>query len=132
MGYCELYGLIVDGLEGDLNVSNVFERLRDSEIFNFASERLIAFAASHFHQFSSSHLRDISLSTFNQILSPSSLQIQDEDSLYDLLSQYFDTSAIYFSFVEYVRFEFLSNDRISHFTSFSSVHFELVTPRSFQ
>jgi hypothetical protein len=38
LGNCELYGLIVDGLEGDLNVSNVFERLRDSETFDFVSE----------------------------------------------------------------------------------------------
>jgi hypothetical protein len=38
LGNCELYSLIVEGLEGDLNVSNVFERLRDSETFDFASE----------------------------------------------------------------------------------------------
>jgi hypothetical protein len=94
LGNSELYGLIFEGLEGDLNVSNVFERLRDSETFNFASERLIAFAASHFHQFSSSQLHDISLSTFNQILSHPSLQIQDENSLYDLLSQHFGPSPI--------------------------------------
>jgi hypothetical protein len=85
LGNCKLYGLIVKGLEGDLNVSNVIEQLRDSEIFDFASERLIAFAASHFHQFNSSQLHDISLSTFSQILSHPSLQIRDEDSLYDFL-----------------------------------------------
>jgi hypothetical protein len=37
LGNCELYGLIVEGLEGDLNISNVFERLRDSETFDFVS-----------------------------------------------------------------------------------------------
>jgi hypothetical protein len=123
---CELSGLIDKKLERDLNISNVLERLRDSETFDFPSDKLIAFVASHFYQFNSSQVSNISLSTFSSILSHESLQIQDEDSLYDLLSQYFDKSSAYFSLVEHLHFDYLSQVCISHFNSFSSDHFELV------
>jgi hypothetical protein len=53
-GKCKLDDLIVEGLERQVNVSNVFERPCDAEISHFPSERLIALGPSHFHQSSPS------------------------------------------------------------------------------
>jgi hypothetical protein len=79
------------------------ERLRESETFYFASEKLISFAASHFYHFNSSQVWNIPFSPLSQIRSHTSLQIPDEDSLCDLLSKYFEPSRVYFSLVEYLR-----------------------------
>jgi hypothetical protein len=45
LGNYELDRLLVEGLQRDLTVSNVLERIRDSESFGFGIGKLIAFAA---------------------------------------------------------------------------------------
>jgi hypothetical protein len=90
-----------------VDISARGERLRDSETIDFASAKVIAFAALNFSQFHSSQLHDISYSLFSHIVSHPSLQIQNDDSPYDVLSQHVETSPVYFSLVEYLRFEFL-------------------------
>jgi hypothetical protein len=126
LGNSECCNLHIEGLDGNLNVSNAIERLHDSETFTFVAEDLTAFATTHFYHFYKLQFYDVSLSTFIQILLHPSLRIKDDDSLDDLLSQHFETSHIYFSVVENLPFEFVSQDRISRSISFSSNHFEAV------
>ena len=90
--------------------SNRFRKLRD-------------FVASHFHELEKEILDDLDLETTQLLLSSPSLQIEDEDSLYDFVLSRSETNLSFTSLFEFVCFDYLSVDRIENFTSFVSENF---------
>ena len=86
----------------------------------FAAAR--EFVASNFHKIPQETLNKIDLETAQLVLSSPSLQIEDEDSLYDFISNRTKTDLRFASLFEFVFFEYLSEHRLQHFVSFASRH----------
>jgi hypothetical protein len=126
LGNSELYFSIVNYFEGDLSVSNIYERFGRAEFFDFFSDKTIEFIAFHFWELDSSFVKDFPISTLSRVFAHRSLRIESEDSLYDLISSHFNSDSNYFHLLEFVRFEFLSVDRIAHFLSWTNDHFDQI------
>jgi hypothetical protein len=120
----EVYESLIAHFEGPLTLSNACERLIDYDFFGFSPQPIIEFVASHFFELVSSISFELPVRTFAEILSHPSLRILDEDSLYDIISSRFDCDSKYFDLVQYIRFEYLSPDRISKFILWVSTHFD--------
>ena len=76
------------------------------------------FVASHFHEIEKEILEGLDLETAQLVLSSPSLQIEDEDSLYDWIKHRADADLRFASLLEFVYIEYLSVDRIEDFASF--------------
>jgi hypothetical protein len=72
----------------------------------------IAAIASHFYQFSFDDFDGLSVSVLEAILSDSRLVVRDEDSVFDVVYRRASVDSSYFALLEFVRFEFLSPERI--------------------
>ena len=78
------------------------------------------FIASHFCEMKKETLDDLDLETAQLLMSSSALTIRDEDSLYDFVISRSEHDARFVSLFEFIYFEYLSVDRMKHFTSFVS------------
>ena len=76
------------------------------------------FIASHFYKIEKTILDDLNLETAQLLLSSPSLQIEDEDSLYDFVRSRSETDLKFASLFEFIHFEYLCVDRIENFASF--------------
>jgi hypothetical protein len=83
--------------------------------------------ASHFHQFSVTDFDRVSLSVLEAILSDSRLVLADEDSLFEIVHRRASEDLSYFGLLEFVRFEFLSDDCMKRAFEFISDSLELLT-----
>jgi hypothetical protein len=92
LGNFELFHSIVDHFEGDINISTVVDRVSSSAITHYFSERIIDFIASNFFELRSDLFQKIPESVFLRVISHPSLQILNEDSLYDIISSIFASS----------------------------------------
>jgi hypothetical protein len=127
LGNIEAYESLSKHFQRPLTTSNAFEQLRGCDFFDCDRQPIIEFIASHFFEFGSSIESAVSSAVFDAVLSHPSLQVLSEDALYDIISSRFDLDADYFALVEYIRFEYVSADRVSHFTSWLSDHFDRLT-----
>ena len=91
----------------DLGFSGRFGNLRD-------------YVASRFHEIEEEILDNLDIETAQILLSSPSLQIEDEDSLYDFVRSRAESDLSFTSLFELVYFEYLSVDRIENFASFVS------------
>ena len=98
--------LLLVGMECGTSLSAGLWNLRD-------------FIASHFYKLRRI-LDDLDLETLQFLLSSPSLQIEDEDSLYDFVRSRSENDLRFTSLFEFVCFEHLSVDRIKNFASFAS------------
>jgi hypothetical protein len=111
---CELY-LIVE--EHILCESNTIENAISHYIFRKSIgidyERELDFISSHFYEIEKLKLDELDSFDFDRIFSNKSLCISSEDSLFDFIAcRGFEE---FFELFEFVRFEFLSVDRIREF-----------------
>jgi hypothetical protein len=126
----ELYLRLVEHFEGNVTLSNVFERLsvRDkfcgSVSFSFPE---IEFLASHFHELGDSLLNSLSLDHIHSILSKDCLRIKSEDDLYGFIMSRLSEQVGFSSLLSFVRFEFLSVTSIQDFISSDFDSFTLLS-----
>ena len=98
------------GIEFGTAFSDQFGDLRD-------------FIASHFYEIEKEILDDLELETTQFLLSSPSLQIEDEDSLYDFVRSRSQNDLSFTSLFEFIYFDYLSADRIENFSSFVGANF---------
>ena len=82
-------------------------------------QNLVKFVASHFHIISDKDLKKISFETAQILLSHPSLNVKDEDSVYDFVRSRSQQDHRFASLFEFVYFEYLSDDRIQDFACFA-------------
>ena len=97
--------LLRAGIDLGTAFSSQFENLRD-------------FVASHFHALGKQILDELDLETLQLLLSSPSLQIKDEDSLYDFVRSRSEDDSRFTSLFEFICFDYLSVDRIENFAFF--------------
>lgn len=83
---------------------------------------LRTFVSSHFYEIGRDILDGLDLETAQLLLSSSSLRIESEDSLYDFIKSRCERDVSFASLFEFLCFENLSLDRISHFSRFANDH----------
>jgi hypothetical protein len=83
--------------------------------------------SSHFHQFSVSDFDKLSFAVLEAILSDSKLVLADEDLLFEVVHRRASADLAYFGLLEFVRFEFLSEDCMAKAVELISNSFELLT-----
>jgi hypothetical protein len=111
----ELYTMICDDPEEQLSQSNVIERLRYRWKIGCDISTEIEFIASHFFEFSVSDFGCLDLGILGAILRHEKLKICNEEMIYDLVKSRLSESNEYFSLFEFVRYEYLSTDRLHDF-----------------
>jgi hypothetical protein len=107
----ELYSAISTHFERKLTVSEAVARVTDP---SFVCPYSISLLASVFFELDSPTLNQLAVSALFEILSSDSLRLISEDLLYDFI---IGKRPDYFCLLRFVRFEFLSTDRIVHFAS---------------
>jgi hypothetical protein len=124
LGNCELSELILNFVEQteSLSLSNCISRLKQKVRLNVEIDREIEFIASHFSEFDIDSIRLIDISRLKDILKSNSLQILNEDWLFQVL---IDIDSLYFELIGFVRFEYLSSSSIDFF--FEHVSFDNLT-----
>jgi hypothetical protein len=123
----ELYQLFSCSNEYDLTAATIIDRLIDLESFDCVSDREIAVAASHFFELSISSISRLSVSILSRILSHESLQLTNEDSLYELISSSISNDSHYCVLLDYVGYEYLSKSSILSFFDLISNSFHFLT-----
>jgi hypothetical protein len=83
--------------------------------------------ASHFPDFSVSDFDQLSSSVLESILSHPSLIVEDEDSVFEVVHRRASADLSYFGLLEFVRFEFVSEDCMKRAIEFISNSFESIT-----
>ena len=99
--------LLRDGIALGTAVSAQLEKLRD-------------FVARHFYKVKKEVLDNLDLETAQFLLSSPSLQVEDEDSLYDFVRSRSAQDLRFASLFEFVYFKYLSVNRIENVSSFVS------------
>ena len=84
--------------------------------------KLREFIASRFSELEDKTLDDLDLETSQVLLSSTSLQIADEDSVYDFVRSHSENDLGFASLFEFVCFDYLSVNRIEDFSSFVNEH----------
>jgi hypothetical protein len=99
----------------ELITENVVGRLCRRYLLNFDCSREIDFIASHFTEIDESSLKTLDDSILSQILSSSSLKIENEDWLYEHIWSLVESDRSHFSLVQFIKFEFVSAGVASRF-----------------
>jgi hypothetical protein len=125
----ELYKSLFCSIERDLTSATIIDQLIDLESLDCLSDCEIAFAASHFFELSTSSISRLNVSILSRILSHESLQLMNEDSLYELISSAISTDSHYSLLLDYVGYEYLSKSLMSSFFDLisNSFHFLAVS-----
>jgi hypothetical protein len=84
--------------------------------------------ASSFYEFEVSELDRLDFSVLYAVLSNRALVLQNEDSLFDVVTRHISRDASYFALLEFVRFEFLSDRCMKSAIGLLSKSFESLTP----
>jgi hypothetical protein len=87
-------------------------------------EREIDFCSSHFYEIELKTLGSHSLDIFSSIISNSSIRLNDEDSLYKMISFRQNEDSQFFSLFASVRFEYLSKISMSSFIQLMTESFD--------
>jgi hypothetical protein len=113
LGNFELFWLIESHFSPQLSFENAVSRVIEKKLFDADFSDEVPFLASHFRELDGPSVKDLTLWDLDAILSRDSLRIKNENSLFDfIISCGF---ADYFPLFNYVRFKFLSLDRVRQF-----------------
>jgi hypothetical protein len=127
----ELYEQIFDEIDSDLTLFNVLDRIQFLDSMNESCEREIEFCSSHFYEIDFSSIFSIPIELISNILSSKSLQLEDEESLYEIISSKSKSkqneNSQFFSLFEFVRFEYLSTNSIESFIEMINASFDFLT-----
>jgi hypothetical protein len=124
LGNREIIYLLLSQFEGDLTMGNVIGRLKLLQEIGEDLTSVTEFISSHFSEFSTSDLSEIGVSVLHEVLSCRSLKMKDEDSLFSFISSQTSVNADYFSLLEFIAFEHLSNAAFERFIDLISASFE--------
>jgi hypothetical protein len=83
--------------------------------------------ASQFYQFSVSDSDNLSFSGLHSLLSDPTLVLQSEDSLFEIIHRHASQNAAFFPLLEFLQFEFLSDQCIRSAFNFLSASFDFLT-----
>jgi hypothetical protein len=122
----ELFDIIVEHLDSDLTLGNVFERLDVRKKVNLRYLREIDFLANHFYQLPESVFQKLTIDDIAAVLSSASLQLANEDALYELIASHLDHDSGFVGLLQFVRFEFLTAAAIAQFVEKSYQIFPLL------
>jgi hypothetical protein len=111
----ELYFMTSGDLDSGLTVTNVADQLKMKRSLNANVSNELDFIASNFHKFPRDSLESLDPSDLYQVLSSRNLLISSEDSLCEIVMKFVEADPCFFSYFEFVRFEFLSRSMISSF-----------------
>jgi hypothetical protein len=92
---------------------------------NYGSE--VEFLASHLFEISSSDICELSFEIVDQVLRSEKLQIDSEESIYEIISKRISSDVRYFDLLELIRFEFVSQDCFREYLELVSNSFEYFT-----
>jgi hypothetical protein len=120
----ELYEQISDS---DLTIFNVVDRIKFLSSMNESCEREIEFCSSHFSEIDLTSIFSIPFEILSNIISKESLQLNDEESLYEIISSKQNEDSRFFSLFEYVRFEYLSTKSMESFIELMKESFDFLT-----
>ena len=123
----ELFSSLVAMLTPNtMTLEEVFLLLRAGiDLGTAFSERfgdLTDYIASHFYEMTEKLLNSLDLETAQLLLSRPSLQVNDEDSIYDFIVSRAEEDKSFTSLFEFVQFEYLSIDRMESFAAFVSTN----------
>jgi hypothetical protein len=131
LGNRELYEQVFGQFDEDLTILNVLDRL----LFLFSTDEScdieidieIEFCSSHFYEFPSKSIFSLPFEIISLIISRNSLQLQDEESLYEMIISRQNEDSRFFSLFEYVRFEYLSSKSMKSFIEMINESFDFLT-----
>jgi hypothetical protein len=83
----ELYEKIFGGIESELTISNVFDRLRFLDGIGENCETELSFCSSHLFEIDKSVICSLPFDLFSGIVSDVSIQLKDEDSFYGMIRE---------------------------------------------
>jgi hypothetical protein len=87
----------------------------------------VAIVAAHFYELSASDLDGLGPSVFESIVGDPGLVLKNEDSLFEAILRQASRDLSFFSLLEFVRFEFLSESCVRTAIEFISANFDLIT-----
>jgi hypothetical protein len=123
----ELYEQIFDPIDSDLTIFNVIDRIKFLFSMNESCEREIEFCSSHFYEIELTSIFSIPIELISTILSNESLQLKDEESLYEIISSKQNEDSQFFSIFEFVRFEYLSTNCMKSLIEMINASFDFLT-----
>jgi hypothetical protein len=120
----ELYLLVEEAFNRDITVDNVYDRYKFRKGMNLSYTSELEFFSAHFYELPEAVIALFTYDELYDLLSGSSLKLITEDSLYQYLSRRCETEPVFFNLLEFVHFEFLSVESISHFIRVSGDFFD--------
>jgi hypothetical protein len=123
----ELYEQIFVKFESELTIFNVVDRVKILISMNESCERETEFCSSHFSEIDLTSLFSMPIDIISNIISKQSLQLQDEKSLYDIISSKQKEDSRFFSLFEYVRFDYLPSTSMKSFIELINESFDFLT-----
>jgi hypothetical protein len=123
----ELFEKTLKEKEGDITEEELRARLDFISGLGGSCSCDIGVVSSHFYELSVSDFDRLSPWVLESILRDPSLVLQDEDSLFEIVYRLACADLSYFVLLEFVRFEFLSEDCMKRAFDFISSSFESLT-----
>jgi hypothetical protein len=123
----ELLDYIIHSNEQDLTTENVIDRITYLITINHPYEAELAFCAANFHQFRVSQFRASEISVISSIMSHESFQINDEEFVFELITNLVRENLDYFPLYKHVRFEYLEQESLVSFLAIVSSSFDCLT-----
>jgi hypothetical protein len=125
----ELFEQTLKQNEGNISQDELKARIHFLSLFDGRCDCNVSVVASHFCAFSVSDFDGLNPSVLEAILRDSGLVLQDEDSLFEVIHRLASVDLSYFGLLEFVRFEFVSDDCMRRAIEFISGSFDSFTFR---
>jgi hypothetical protein len=113
----EICSLAATHIDESLSLDAVLERYQLAKHLRLNLSEFVAFLASHFYLLTEATLQSFDFDDFALILCHEKLQVKSEDSIYAALSSRLPKDPGLFSLMEYVYFDFLSDESVKEFVS---------------
>jgi hypothetical protein len=123
----ELLKSIFDHYDNDITCNTVFGRLQFLVAAHESCDREIEFCSSHFFELEISKLHEMPFKVICAIVLHHSLKLQNEDSLYEFITNLVVDESRYSSLFEHVRFGYLSCELMCSFIEVIRKSFEFLT-----
>jgi hypothetical protein len=112
---------------GEMSEDELKARLEFLSEVDGSCDQNVPIVASHFYELSSSDVDQLSLPVLRGILSDPTLVVRDEDSIFEVIHRRSSTDLSYFELLEFVRFEFVSDEIMKTAFDFISNSFDSLT-----
>jgi Ca2+-binding EF-hand superfamily protein len=123
----ELFEMSLDRPEGDLDRQKLGACLEFLSSLDSSCGCDMELIASHFHEFTASDFDKLQFSVLYAVLSHPKLVIDTEDSLLEVILRHASQDLEYFPLLEFVRFEYLSDQGMTSAFDFMSNSFDFLT-----